>query len=94
MTDVAAFLEKFTAADLITLALQRDSGLLPEYHVDAQRLDRLPDSRPAAVLRGTGWAPGRVCGKFEDWPRDMAAGERWWADITAREPGPRTEPAG
>jgi hypothetical protein len=94
MADVAAFLEKFTAAELVTLAVERDQGLLPEYFVDAmQRLDRLPDSRLAAVLRGTGWTPGRVRGNFADWPRDQAAGEKWWAGITAGGPGRRADPA-
>ena len=43
-----------------------------------QRLDRIPDSRLAIVLRGTGWTPERVRGKFRDWPRDLAAAEEWW----------------
>jgi len=90
MADVAALLERFTAAELVRLGFQRDEGLKPIYFADAmQRLDRIPDSRLAIVLRGTGWTPEQVRGKFRAWPRDLAAAEEWWENVT-RDPGAGT----
>lgn len=93
LADAAALLERYTAAQLIKLAVERDPGLRPEYYVDAmQRLERLHDSRLAMVLRGTGRTPEWVRRQFADWPADMAAAEEWWANVTGPEPEPEPEP--
>jgi hypothetical protein len=69
--DVAALLKKYTVAQLIELALERDPGLQEADFADAGlHLDRMRDSRLTPLLSGLGgedvtW----LRTQFESWPR-------------------------
>lgn len=81
--DVAALLKKYTVAQLIALARERDPGLTGADFADAgQHLDRMRDTRLAPLLDGGGGGalsvgnPGEDVAwlrrQFADWPRDAA----------------------
>lgn len=86
--DVAALLKKYTVAQLIALARERDPGLTDADFADAGRhLDRMRDTRLAPLL-GTGGSAGGAFSvaspgedvawlrrQFADWPRDAAPRE-------------------
>jgi hypothetical protein len=88
--DVAALLKKYTVAQLIALARERDPGLTDADFADAgQHLDRMRDTRLAPLLAGGSGAgsggslsvgsPGEDVAwlrrQFADWPRDAAPRE-------------------
>jgi nucleotidyltransferase AbiEii toxin of type IV toxin-antitoxin system len=86
--DVAALLKKYTVAQLIALARERDPGLADADFADAgQHLDRMRDTRLAPLLAGGSGAGGSLSAgspgedvawlrrQFEDWPRDAAPRE-------------------
>jgi hypothetical protein len=89
--DVAALLKKYTVAQLIALARERDPGLTDADFADAgQHLDRMRDTRLVPLLAGGSGAarsggslsagsPGEDVAwlrrQFADWPRDAAPRE-------------------
>ena len=70
--DVAALLKRYTAAQLITLATERDPGLADADFADAgQHLDQMRDSRLAPFLSGdSGEDPAWLRRQFAEWPRE------------------------
>jgi hypothetical protein len=77
--DVAALLKRYTAAQLITLALERDPGLQEADFADAMRhLDQMRDARLAVLLTGVdGEDAGWLRAQFAAWPRTAAPREEW-----------------
>jgi hypothetical protein len=67
---VAELLTRFSVEQLITLALERDTGLQAADFADAgQYIDRVRDDAPAAVLDGTGREVTWLRRQLKDWPR-------------------------
>ena len=81
--DVAALLRKYTVAQLIALARERDPGLTDADFADAGRhLDRMRDTRLAPLLASGSLSVGSpgedvawLRRQFADWPRDAAPRE-------------------
>jgi hypothetical protein len=68
--DMAELLTRFTAGQLITLALERDQGLEAADFADAGRyVDRAHDDALATVLDGTGRDVAWLRSQLRDWPR-------------------------
>jgi hypothetical protein len=68
--DMAELLTRFTARQLIALALERDPGLETADFADAGRyVDRARDDALASVLDGTGRDVAWLRRQLEDWPR-------------------------
>jgi hypothetical protein len=69
--DIAALLKRYTIAELIALALERDPGLQEADFADAGlHLDRMRDSRLTPHLSGLGGEDAAWLRKqFEAWPR-------------------------
>jgi hypothetical protein len=68
--DMAELLTRFTARQLIALALERDPGLEAADFADAGRyVDRARDDALASVLDGTGRDVAWLRRQLEDWPR-------------------------
>lgn len=68
--DVAELRTRFTVAELLELAGERDPGLMRVDIAGAgQYLDRLEDAVLAAVLKGTDKTPAWVRRQLADWPR-------------------------
>jgi hypothetical protein len=66
--DVAAFLGRYSAADLIAMAKAAHPTLLDDEFAHAgQQLDRLPDE--AFTRYGSDLSPAQIRERFGDWPR-------------------------
>lgn len=75
--DVASLGERYTTAELLSLAAERDPGLgVADYADAAVRLDRMPDSRLQPYLDlAAGQDAAWVRRAFADWPRDTTRDE-------------------
>jgi hypothetical protein len=75
--DVASLRERYTTAELLALAAERDPGLgVADYADAAVRLDRMRDSRLQPYLDpAAGQDAAWVRRAFADWPRDTTRDE-------------------